>query len=66
MKKKVFLIIGWDNKVEQIFQRRVPAIGWVKNYCNSLPKVAAPYYWNRYRIVVGHLIFPIDKKETPK
>lgn len=57
MKKKVFLIVDWTNRIEQVFLKRFSAIGWLKNYHNCLPKAAGTAYWHRYKIIQGHIVF---------
>ncbi len=57
MKKKVFLIVNRNNIIEQVFMRRFKAIGWLKNYRNSIPKEVETEYFNNYEIIVGQLVF---------
>ena len=50
MKKKIYLIINWNNKLEKLFLTKVSAQGWIKSYQNDIPKDSDRKYWSKYKI----------------
>ncbi len=56
-KKKVYIILDWHGRVEDVFLTKVSAQGFIARYKNTTPHGVSNKYSTKYRIVIGTVVY---------